>query len=84
MRRDHRSRLGQTDLLMPPPRRSRETVSGRACATVVGTATGNQSKPTPKLGVFLRNVAVGIIRHHDRRDNADNRAEGNIDGNRIT
>jgi hypothetical protein len=27
-----------------------------------------------KLGVFLRNVAVGIVRHHDRRDNAHNRA----------
>jgi len=42
-----------------------------------------QSKPAPQLGVFMRNVAVGIIRHHGGRDKADNRAESDVGSNHI-
>jgi hypothetical protein len=48
---------------MPVLRRPREMFPVMDVAPWVGTATGKVSKPTPKLNAFLRNVAVGVVRH---------------------
>ena len=76
-------------LFRPAGQDARWSQRSRWCIRQMGASLRPSSTKCPKQKargrsrVLLRDVAVGVIGHQQRRDDADDRTGGNVDGNRI-